>query len=77
MFDAIKKLFSKSEGGMLSGLSGNSGGSVCGIDIGSGSIKVVQAKEEKGKNNSGNIRSSFTFAIYERTDWKTCSIVRG
>ena len=49
MFDAIKKLFSKSEGGMLSGLSGNSGGSVCGIDIGSGSIKVVQAKEEKGK----------------------------
>jgi type IV pilus assembly protein PilM len=45
MFDAIKKIFSSTVS------IGNSpkGGSVCGIDIGSGSIKVVQVKEEKGK----------------------------
>jgi type IV pilus assembly protein PilM len=49
MFDSIKKLF----GGKitLSSLGGGSasGSSVCGIDIGSGSIKVVQVKEEKGR----------------------------
>ncbi len=43
MFDAIKKLF---QGASLTGSS--AGGSVCGIDIGSGSIKVVQIKEDKG-----------------------------
>ncbi len=44
MFDSIKKIFSTS----LS-LGSNNKGSVCGIDIGSGSIKVVQLKEEQGK----------------------------
>lgn len=44
MFDAIKKLF---QGNTQNG--GTPGGSVCGIDIGSGSIKVVQIKEEKGR----------------------------
>lgn len=41
MFDAIKKIFQ--------GSSTAAGGSVCGIDIGSGSIKIVQLKEEKGR----------------------------
>lgn len=45
MFESIKKLFSGGSG--MGG--GNSGSSVCGIDIGSGSIKVVQIKEEKGR----------------------------
>jgi type IV pilus assembly protein PilM len=47
MFESIKKLFSGGKG--LSGFSGSSGSSVCGIDIGSGSIKVVQAKENQGR----------------------------
>jgi type IV pilus assembly protein PilM len=46
MFDSIKKLFTKSASLPL--FQGNAGSSVCGIDIGSGSIKVVQAKQEKG-----------------------------
>lgn len=45
MFDAIKKVFSSS----LSLGNSSKGGSVCGIDIGSGSVKVVQLKEERGK----------------------------
>jgi Tfp pilus assembly PilM family ATPase len=45
MFDTIKKLFSST----VSIGNSSKGGSVCGIDIGSGSIKVVQVKEEKGK----------------------------
>lgn len=49
MFDVIKKIFSKSDSGILSGLSSGKSGSICGIDIGSGSVKVVQVKEEKGK----------------------------
>ncbi len=48
MFDAIKKIFSGAASGLSLGGSA-SGSSVCGIDIGSGSIKVVQVKEEKGK----------------------------
>ncbi len=47
MFDSIKKLFSGA-GISLPTLS-KAGSSVCGIDIGSGSIKVVQIKEEKGR----------------------------
>ena len=48
MFDSIKKLFGdKIKLPTLGGSS--SGSSICGIDIGSGSIKVVQVKEEGGK----------------------------
>lgn len=49
MFDAIKKLISSTKDSVLGPTSFRKGESVCGIDIGSGSIKVVQIKEEKGK----------------------------
>ncbi len=48
MFDAIKKIFQKTTATINLG-SGHAGGSTCGIDVGSASIKVVQAKEERGK----------------------------
>ncbi len=49
MFDKIKKLFSKGTASLVAiNIGSGGGGSVCGIDIGSGSIKVVQVKEEKG-----------------------------
>ncbi len=45
MFDSIKKALTTS----LSFGGTTQDGSVCGIDIGSGSIKVVQLKQERGK----------------------------
>ncbi len=47
MFEAIKKLFSSTRQEIVH--AHKRGESVCGIDIGSGSIKVVQVKEEHGK----------------------------
>ena len=47
MFEAIKKFFSSTQKEIVH--AHKRGESVCGIDIGSGSIKVVQIKEERGK----------------------------
>ena len=47
MFDSIKKLFANTKISLPT--MSKAGSSVCGIDIGSGSIKVVQIKEEKGR----------------------------
>jgi type IV pilus assembly protein PilM len=47
MFDILKKLLPNTNTSKL--FQGNNGSSVCGIDIGSGSVKVVQLKQEKGR----------------------------
>lgn len=47
MFDAIKKFFSSTKQEIVHAQ--KRGESVCGVDIGSGSIKLVQIKEERGK----------------------------
>lgn len=49
MFEAIKKLISGTKNSGPRPVPYRKGESICGIDIGSGSIKVVQVKEEKGK----------------------------